>query len=85
LFIGTEESRALDLLFADILSKATNLDAHTIFTLKDLFESEWASMSMNSRLMLGKQFFSYTNKKYIKGVKALPEKDGENCQLYEKV
>jgi hypothetical protein len=85
LFIGTEESRALDLLFADIIRKATNLDSHTIFTLKDLFGSEWASIPMNSRLMLGRQFFSYTRKKYIKGIKALPEKDAENCQLYEKV
>ena len=50
-----------------------------------MFGSEWESISFNSRRLLGREFFNYVNKGFVKGIRALPDKDEENSQLYEKV
>lgn len=84
-FIGSEENRAFNKLFSSLLSNAINMKLLSIFNVKSLFGSEWESISFNSRRLLGREFFNYVNKGFVKGIRALPEKDEENSQLYEKV
>jgi len=84
-FIGSEENRAFNILFADLLKKATSVDVHIRFSIKSLFGSEWDAISTKSRLMIGREFFRYINKGYVNGIRVLPEKDDDNCQMYEKI
>jgi len=74
-----------DKVFDKLKKLVKDLESGKVFTVRDLFGTDWREIEKGMRLSLGRTFYKNVLNGAIGGVEALKYKDSANTQLYKKI
>jgi hypothetical protein len=77
--------REYDEAFERLLQLISELQPGEEFSIREVFGTQWKTISKGTRLSLGRCFYQSLEKGLVQGVVALDKKDASHSQMYKKV